>query len=71
MHIAYYPWGNSIREGSETWDDGNVDDWDGCSSQWQIEPGYTCTDPGSSTPDIWSETLFLMNYFININYFIL
>ena len=36
-------WGNGVVDGEETWDDGNISNNDGCSSQWQKESGYTCS----------------------------
>lgn len=41
--------GNSVKEGSETCDDGNVDDGDGCSSACSTENGWTCTGIGSGS----------------------
>jgi cysteine-rich repeat protein len=47
-------WGNGYimaSETSETWDDGNTDNGDGCSSTWTREPLWKCTaeiGPGGS-----------------------
>ena len=40
--------GNGIVEGSEQCDDGNAADGDGCSAACQVEPCYTCPDPGQA-----------------------
>lgn len=39
--------GNSVIDQGETCDDGNLVDGDGCSSTCQIEPGWTCSQPGN------------------------
>ena len=41
-------------EGSETCDDGNTDDMDGCSSNCQIEKGWAC---GENMPGIYSQCI--------------
>jgi len=33
-------------------DDGNTDDYDGCSSSCEIETGYLCDDGTTESPDI-------------------
>jgi cysteine-rich repeat protein len=43
--------GNGVRFGIEQCDDGNVTDFDGCSSTCTVEPGYECAgvSPDSCT----------------------
>ena len=43
--------GNSIKEGTKTWDDGNTVSSDGWSSSCLIESSYSCT---SATPNVCS-----------------
>ena len=61
---AYYPnsdksacvpqWGDSMRVGSEVWDDGNTNNGDGCPYNWAyIETGYSWYGGSISSPDVW------------------
>ena len=43
--------GDSIRAGSETCDDGNSVDGDGCAAACAVEIGFTCIDPSGPLPD--------------------
>jgi cysteine-rich repeat protein len=52
--IARTVCGNGVREGSETCDDGNGEDFDGCSGTCTVEVGYKCsirTDISGVLPD--------------------
>jgi len=33
-------WGDGLNFGTDEWDDGNSQDGDGCSSEWEIETGF-------------------------------
>jgi cysteine-rich repeat protein len=50
--------GDGIRAGSETCDDGNAANSDGCSSTCAVESGFTCADPAAplAAPDVCTTT---------------
>ena len=52
MNIELFPWGDTIRTDPETWDDGNLDDGDGCSSHCKLETGCAWFVQGSYIADI-------------------
>ena len=54
-------WGDSLRAGSETWDDGNTSSGDGWSSTWSIESGYIWNGGSTTTKDTctkWSSGFY-------------
>ena len=46
-------WGDGVRKGSEKWDDGNLTDGDGWTSQWIVEDGYICVGGELGVTDVW------------------
>ena len=42
--------GDGTKLNTEDWDDGDVDNGDGCSDAWKIEAGFTCT---TGSPSVW------------------
>ena len=50
-------WGDGIRFNSNQtyWDDGNIVNRDGCTSNWSIETGWTCSGGSSTTSDVCKE----------------
>ena len=46
-------WGDGNRVGSEQWDDGNLVNDDGCSSECLIESKFACTGGSLNTKDTW------------------
>ena len=44
-------WGDGLRAGTESWDDQNTSNSDGCSSTWTIESNYVCTGGTTSSKD--------------------
>ena len=53
-----FAWGNGIIEKDEQWDDGNHYNFDGCSTDWQVELGFVC-NRGSSTTSSWIQIQFM------------
>ena len=54
-------WGDSLRAGSETWDDANTSSGDGWSSTWSIESGYIWNGGSTTTKDTctkWSSGFY-------------
>ena len=47
--------GDGIRAGSEQWDDGNIKDGDGCSSQAKVENGYICAGGEFGITDVCTQ----------------
>lgn len=47
-------WGNGVRNGAETCDDGNWNTGDGCDDNCAWESGYTCKGGSASGPDTCS-----------------
>ena len=45
--------GDGIRAGDEQWDDGNIKDGDGWSSQAKVEDGYVCVGGEFGITDVW------------------
>ena len=53
-------WGNGVIDNSgEQWDDGNHYNFDGCSTDCQVEKGFVCTDGSSTTVTNWLENQFM------------
>ena len=48
-------WGDGFRKGSEKWDDGNLIDGDGWTSQWIVEDGYACVGGDLGVTDVWTQ----------------
>ena len=46
-------WGDSIKAGSEAWEDGNTTNKDGCSSSWTIESSYSWAGGSLTSIDTW------------------
>ena len=46
-------WGDGVRKGSEKWDDANLTDGDGWTSQWIVEDGYVCVGGELGITDVW------------------
>ena len=46
-------------DSGEQWDDGNLFNYDGCSSKWTLEPGFIWTGGSSTTPDVCIENQFM------------
>lgn len=51
--------GNGLRTVDENWDDGNSFDYDGCSSNCDIEQGYLWSGGSPTTIDEWIENTFM------------
>ena len=49
----YTIWGNGFRSGSEEWDDGGLTNYDGWSSTWKIEEGFSWSGGSSTQKDTW------------------
>ena len=47
-------WGDGLRAGTESCDDQNTNNGDGCSSTWSIESNYVCSGGSTSSKDTWS-----------------
>ena len=47
-------WGDSLRAGSEKWDDGNTRSSDGWTASWTIETNAICTGGSPTTIDVWT-----------------
>ena len=45
--------GKVVISKSNYWDDGNITDNDGCSSNWSIENGWIWSGGNSTTKDVW------------------
>ena len=48
-------WGDSIKAGSEGWDDSNSSSGDGCSSSCVVESGYKCSGGSLYSADTWTK----------------
>jgi cysteine-rich repeat protein len=48
LRFNYIRCGDGVREGTETCDDGDNDNGDGCSASCTIEPGYICSQTNPS-----------------------
>ena len=47
-------WGDGIKAGSETWDDGNTVDGDGCQANWGVvTTGFVCSGGSIIAKDTW------------------
>ena len=55
INVALTVWGDQLRTGTETCDDGNTASGDGCSSTWTVESGYACMGGSSTSKDTWIE----------------
>lgn len=47
--------GDGVNYGYHEWDDGNLNDEDGCSSAWEYEKCFECLQESSASRDIWSK----------------
>ena len=45
-------WGDGLRVGSESWDDGNTSNGDGCSSLCIVETDYSCSGGSTTSKDV-------------------
>ncbi len=55
LQIAFEPYhlcGNGVFDENEACDDGNLQDYDGCSSNCIVESGYECTVPTETDPSV-------------------
>ena len=48
----YAVWGDGMKASVEGWDDNNLTDGDGWSSNWVVEQGYICKESPSTSPSI-------------------
>ena len=48
-------WGDSIKAGSEGWDDSNSSSGDGCSSSCVVENGFKCSGGSLYSADTWTK----------------
>ena len=48
-------WGDGFKAGDEKWDDGNINDNDGCKGDWsKVEDQWVCSGGSLFAIDIWS-----------------
>lgn len=57
--ICVFKCGNGYVETDEKWDDSNLFDYDGCDSNWVVEPGFICIEGSLTTPTKWVENEFM------------
>ena len=55
INVALTVWGDQLRTGTETCDDGNTANGDGCSSTWTVESGFACMGGSTTSKDTWTE----------------
>ena len=51
--LCHKTWGDGFRIEDEQWDDSNINNGDGCNSNWVVEEGFICTGGNDTVSDKW------------------